>query len=674
MNTRLFRFMTTLAIMLSLWSATLAQSSGFDTSRMDRSADACDDFFQYANGKWVKDTAIPPSQSRWGSFNILNESNRDVLHDILDKAVKQKAAAGSDIRLIGDFYESCMDETAIEKAGTTPINEYMKQISKIKTPDGVKHEIAQLHKMSVPALFRLGGGADAKNSNMVIVNSGQGGLSLPNRDYYVKEDAKSAEIKGKFVEHMTNMFKLLGDAPDAAAANAAKVMELQMRLAKASTAPADLRDPDKNYNKIPLADAQAIIPNFSLAGYMKERGMPIVTEINFGQPGFFKEVNNMFTDVPVDTWKTYFRWMVVSSAANTLPKAFVDESFNFQGRVLSGTKEQQPRWKRCVAATDGTLGEALGAEYIKVNFPPEAKTRMDQMITNLFAAMKSHIEGLKWMSPETKVKALAKLDGYKRKIGYNEHPRGYVGLKIDRKSYAGNEIRSRAFQNARNVADIGKATDKTRWGMTPPTVNAQYSPTNNDITFPAGILQPPFFNFKADDAINYGGIVAVIGHEVSHGFDDQGSKFGPDGNLKSWWTADDRSKFEERAACVVNQFNGYEVLPGLNINGRLTLGENIGDLGGMAVAYTAFMDSLKGKPAPPLIDGFTAQQRFFLGWAQVWAAKSTPEAERAQVLGDPHSAAKYRVNGPTSNMPEFAQAFGCKQGAKMIREKVCEIW
>lgn len=674
MNRSLTRFATAVAVIFSLWSGVLAQSSGFDTTRMDRSADACEDFFQFANGTWIKNTEIPPSQSRWGSFNTLAESNRDVLHEILEKAVKEKAPAGSNMQLIGDYYASCMDEAAIEKAGTKPIDPMLSSIAAIKNLDDVRHQIAAMHKAGIPALFRLAGGPDAKNSNMVIVNSGQAGLSLPNRDYYTKTDAKSVEIRGKFVEYMTNMFKLLGESPDAAAADAATVMDIQNRLAKASTAPADLRDPDKNYNKIPLGEAQAIIPNFSLADYMKARGIPAVTEINFGQPGFFKEVNTMFTDVPVASWKTYLRWMVLNSAANTLPKAFADENFNFSGKVLAGTKEQLPRWKRCVQATDGTLGEALGAEYIKVKFTPDAEKRMDQMIDNLFAAMKSHIQGLSWMSDETKVKAVAKLDAYKRKIGYSKFPRGYKGLTIDRSSYAGNVLRAGEFQVKRNVEDIGKPNDKRRMGMTPPTVNASYSPTNNDITFPAGILQPPFFNFQADDAINYGGIGAVIGHEVSHGFDDQGSKFGPDGNLKSWWTPDDRKKFEERAQCVIDQFNGYEVQPGLNVNGRLTLGENIGDLGGLAIAYSALMDSMKGKPAPAKIDGFTAEQRFFLGWAQVWAAKSTPEAERAQVLGDPHSAAKWRVNGPISNMPEFAKAFGCKQGQGMVREKFCQIW
>jgi putative endopeptidase len=602
MNIRKYHFAFALAVIVSLWTGTLAQSSGFDTSRMDRSANACDDFFQFANGTWVKNTEIPPSQSRWGSFNILQESNRDVLHEILEKAAKQKAKIGSNMQLIGDFYASCMDEARIEKLRTKPIDPYLQTIAAIKTPADMQKQVAYLHNMGIASLFRLSGGPDPKESNQFIVNSGQGGLSLPNRDYYTKEDAKSIEIRQKFVTHMTNMFKLLGLSPDAAAANARTVMDIQTRLAKASLAPADLRDPDKNYNKIKLTEAQAIIPNFSLTEFIKLRGIPDVTEINFGQPKFFKELNTMLTDVPLDSWKTYLRWMTINATANTLSKAFVDERFDFNDRILNGTKEQQPRWKRCVQATDGSLGEALGAEYVKVKFTPEAKARMDQMITNLFVAMRSHIENLQWMSAETKLKALAKLDAYKRKIGYNEHPRGYAGLKVDRKSFAANSLRSGAFQAGRNVADIGKPTDKTRWGMNPPLVNASYNPTFNDITFPAGILQPPFFNFQADDAINYGGIGAVIGHEVSHGFDDSGSKFGPEGNLRSWWTPEDRKKFEDRADCVVRQFNGYEVQPGLNVNGKLTLGENIGDLGGLNIAYTALENALAAGKRPGLID------------------------------------------------------------------------
>jgi len=480
--------------------------------------------------------------------------------------------------------------------------------------------------------------------------------------------------RAKFLEHMTNMFKLLGETPEQAATDAETVMAVQTRLANASMTPEQLRNRDKNYNKITLVEAQKIVPDFSLEDYLKERGITARTDIDFQQPTFFAEFDKMLTDVPLDQWKTYLRWMVLSSAASSLSKAFVDETFNFQGKFLTGVKEQQERWKRCTEATDRTLGEAVGAEWVKVRFTPEQEKAANDMIDHLFAAMKTHIQNLPWMSDVTKQKALAKLTAYKRKIGYNRHPRGYVGLKIDRSSYAENVRRASEFQNMRNALDIGKPTDRTRWGFTPPTVNASYNSSNNEITFPAGILQPPFFNFQADDPINYGGMGAVIGHEISHGFDDQGSKYDAEGNQINWWTAEDRTKFEERASCVINQFNGYEVLPGLNIKGQRTIGENIGDLGGLNIAYTALMDDLAGKGAQPKIDGFTPEQRFFLGWAQVWAAKATPEGLRLQVETDPHSWAQYRVNGPLSNMPEFAKAWGCKAGAKMVRKDACVIW
>ncbi len=674
MRIHYFRSLTTLLVGASLAIGALGQTKGFDTSNMDRTADACDNFFQFADGNWVRTNEIPASQPRWGTFNILAESNRDVLKAILDDASSKKSPVGSDPQLIGDFYASCMNEAAIDKAGITPLDPYFKQIAKIKTIKDVENQIAVMHSMGVPAVFRVGGGADLKNSSMVIVNAGQGGLTLPNRDYYTNTDAKSVETRAKFVEYMTNMFKLAGDAPAAAAANAATVMEMQTRLANASLAPVDLRDPDKNYNKIAFTAAQEIIPNFSLTDYMTARGLPSVTEINLGQPGFFKEVNSMLKDVPVANWKTYFRWMLLNSAAPELSKPFVEENFNFFGRTLNGTKEQLPRWKRCVQSTDRNLGEALGMVYVKTKFTPAMKARMDEMIDNLFAAFRARIGNLGWMSDETKAKALVKLNAFKRKIGYPDKLRGYKGLTITRNSYIQNDLNINKFQVKRNADDIGKPVDRTRWGFTPPTVNASYSSVNNDITFPAGILQPPFFNFAADDAINYGGIGGVIGHEVTHGFDDQGSKFDAEGNLKSWWTPDDRKKFEERASCVADQFSGYEVQPGLNINGRLTLGENIGDFGGLTVAYDAFMKSLEGKPRPADIDGFTPEQRFFLGWAQVWAAKATPEFERLQVKTDPHSAAQWRVNGPLSNMPRFAKAFGCKEGDKMVRKNACLIW
>ena len=668
-----FRFLTAALVLYSFTIGAMAQTKAFDVSRMDTTADACDDFFQFANGNWVKSTPIPPSESRWGSFNILAENNRNVEHDILEKAAKQANATG-DIKLIGDFYASCMDEAAIEKAGAHPLDPEFARIKNIKTVDDLKREIAVLHKEGYPAAFRFGGGPDQKNSNAVILNAGQGGLSLGNKDYYTSDSEAMQKTRAKFVEHMTNMFKLLGETPEHAAADAQSVMAFQMRLANASMAPEQLRNRDKNYNKITLAEAQKIVPDFSLEDYLKERGITARTDVDFQQPGFFAEFDKMLTDVPLERWKTYLRWMVVSSAANSLSKPFVDERFDFQGRFLSGTKEQQPRWKRCTEATDRTLGEAVGAEWIKTKFAPEQEKAANEMIDHLFAAMKTHIQNLTWMSDETKQKALAKLAAYKRKIGYNRHPRGYIGLKIGRSSYFENNRRAAEFQNARNALDIGKPTDKTRWGFTPPTVNASYSSSNNDITFPAGILQPPFFNFAADDAVNYGGMGAVIGHEISHGFDDQGSKYDAEGNQVNWWTPEDRKNFEVRASCVINQFSDYEVLPGLKIKGQRTIGENIGDLGGLNIAYTALMDDLAGKGKQPLIDGFTPEQRFFLGWAQVWAAKATPEGLRLQVETDPHSWAQYRVNGPLSNMPEFAKAWGCKAGSRMVRKDACVIW
>ena len=670
-----FRSITALAVFLSLWTVTMAQNKAFDTSRMDTTADACQDFFQYANGTWIKNTEIPPAFSRWGTFNILADNNQSVLRDILEKAAaNKKAAPGSDEQLIGDLYASCMDEAAIEKADAKPLDKYFKRIEQLKTKAELQAAIAEFHRYGVAMFFGFGAGPDLKNSSMTIANANQGGLSLPNRDFYDKDDAKSKEIREKFVEYMTNMFKMLGDNPDAAASNAKTVMAIQNRLALASKRPVEFRNPEARYNIKTLAEAAQLTPNFSWESYMKARNAPAVTQINVGQPDFFKEFDKVLADTSLDDLKTYMRFMVVNAAAPRLSKRFVDENFNFFSRILSGTKEQQPRWKRCVGTVDNTLGEALGMAYVKDNFKPETKKRADEMIDQLFKAFGQRLEKLDWMSAETKAQAARKLSTFKRKIGYPDKLRGYAGLTLNRKSYFENGANAQIFLINRNLQDVNQPFDRTRWGFTTPTINASYSSANNDITFPAGILQPPFFSFTADDAINYGGIGGVIGHEISHGFDDSGSRFDADGNLKMWWTPEDRKKFEDRAACVVDQFNKYEIAPGLFINGKLTLGENIGDLGGLEVAYTAFENSLQGKPRPAEIDGFTPEQRFFLGWAQVWAAKSTPEFERQQVLTDSHSHARYRVNGPLSNMAEFAKAFGCKQGDKMVRSDICEIW
>jgi putative endopeptidase len=651
-----------------------AQSTGFDTVRMDRAVDACEDFFAYANGTWLKTTQIPASESSWGTFNSLRDSNNGILKDVLEKAAKSNAKAGSDAQMIGDLYETCMDEAAIEKNGVEPIRPFLAEIDKVKSQADVLTLIAHMHDAGLPAVFGSGAGPDLENTNNVIISVSQGGTSLPNKDYYTKDDPKSVETRAKFVEYMANMFKLLGDSPEASAANAKTVMAMQMRLASGQLSPVERRNPKLSLNKVSIDAAQELTPNLSWKTYLAARGVKPEGIMNIAPPAFFREVNTMLNDVSVEDWKTYFRFMLVNATSQYLPKSFADENFNFFNRYLGGQKERQPRWKICAQTVDSMLGEALGMEFAKVAFTPEMKTKMNTLIDNLMGSMKERINGLEWMSPETKTQAQAKLASFKRKIGYPDVLRGYKGLTVDRSSFAANVLRSNKFQIKRNWDDLGKPRDKSRMVMTPPTVNAGYSPQNNDITFPAGILQPPFFNFKADDAINYGAIGGVIGHEITHGFDDQGSQFDADGNLKMWWTPEDRKKFEERANCVVEQFNGYEVQPGLFINGKLTLGENIGDFAGLTVSYHAFMKALEGKPRPKDIDGFTPEQRFFLGWAQVWAGKYTPEAERQQVAGNPHSLPRWRVNGPLSNMPEFAKAFGCKQGQKMVREKVCEIW
>jgi putative endopeptidase len=668
---RLAVFLAIFAVSISMF----AQTKPFDTARMDTTTQACDNFFQYVNGTWLRTTEIPADRSSFGGFTILQDQNNDLLHTILEEAAKTKSTKGSDTQLIGDYYATCMDEAAIEAQGLKDIEPFFKEIDGIKDSKGLVKTLAHFHNMGLPAVFSFGASADLDDSTMNIANTGQGGLTLPNKEYYTKTDAKSQELRDKFISHMTKMFTMAGDTADKAAANAQTVMKLQMRLANASRTPIENRDPNASKNKMSLADADKLSPNLAWETYIAERGAPAVTTINVGNPVFLKEVSAMIGDVPVDEWKIYLRWNVLNSAATALPKRFADENFDFFGRTMSGAKEQPPRWRRCVNTVDGGLGEALGMQFIKRNnYTPEMKKATDDLISNLVVALHDRIMRLDWMGEETKKQALIKLAAFKRKIGYPDKLRGYAGLNLSRKSYLNNQRALAQFQIARNLKDIGQPVDRTRWGFTPPTVNASYSPQSNTITFPAGISQPPFFNFAADDAINYGAMGSVIGHEISHGFDDQGSQFDSVGNLRMWWTPDDRKNFNERANCVVEQFNGFEVLPGLHIQGKLTLGENIGDLGGLNIAYEAYEDSLKGKPRPANIDGFTPEQRFFLAWAQVWSSKYRDEAIRQQVLGNPHADPRYRVNGPLSNMPEFAQAFGCKVGDHMVSQKPCKIW
>lgn len=669
------KFATALVVLFSISTATFAQSKGFDTSRMDTSVEACTDFYQYANGSWLKNTKIPAEYPSWGSFTIVYENNQNVLKKVVENAAQTTSAAkGTDAQLVGDYYASCMNEAAIEKAGVTPIQPYFAEVDKIKNVKDLQREIALFHNRGFGGFFRFGIGADDKDSNVNLANATQGGVGLPNRDYWFKDDAKSQETRQKYLDFRTNMFKLAGDSPESAASEAKTVAAIQKRFASAAKPPVELRDSEANYNKKTLAELAQLTPNFSWTDYLTARGVSGVKDVNVGQPKFFAELSKMMTEVSISDWKTYLRWVVIADSASNLPKAFRDESFNFSAKYLFGVQQQQARWKICTAEVDSVIGESLGQEFVKTSFSPAAKKRMNELIDNLFAAYKERLQKLDWMSAATKQKALEKLAAYTRKIGYPDKLKGYKGLDVSRDSYFQNNLRASEFLIKRNLEKASKPVDKTEWGMTPPTVNAYNNSQFNEIVFPAGILQPPFFDSAADDAINYGGIGAVIGHEITHGFDDEGSKYDAQGNLKTWWTDADRKTFDERGNCVVNQFSKYKVGGDVFMNGKLTLGENIADLGGLTMAFAAFEKSMQGKPKPANLDNLTPEQRFFLGWAQAWAEVSTSQGETYQAQNDPHAIARFRVNGPLSNMPEFSEAFKCRQNDNMVKTDVCNIW
>jgi predicted metalloendopeptidase len=570
-----------------------------------------------------------------------------------------------------------MDESKIEAAGTTPLAPEVALINKMKSARDLPAMLAHLHRIGVPALFTFGAVQDFKKSDSIIAATGQGGLSLPDRDFYLKDDAKSKSIRDAYVQHVTNMFKLLGDDAAKASAEAQTVMNIETQLAQVSLDRVSRRDASKQYHKMAAADLKNVLTNFDWTTYIKKLGAPTFTEINVAHPDFFKGVDQMLTSVSIEDWKTYLRWHLVHDAAEALSTPFVNETFDFYGKTLNGTKELQPRWRRCVVATDQNLGEALGEVYVKKAFPPEAKARMKELVNNLIVALREDIPTLDWMSEPTRQAAIAKLNAFAVKIGYPDKWRDYSSLKIERTSYTNNLMRSSEFERHRNLWKIGRPVDRTEWSMTPPTVNAYNNSLMNEIVFPAGILQPPYFDLTADDALNYGAIGAVIGHEMSHGFDDQGRKFDLHGNLTDWWTEADAKNYMERANCVEKQFSSFRVEEiGMNQNGKLVLGESIGDLGGLKIAWLAFQKAMQGKPRAADIDGFTPEQRFFLGWAQVWGRKQTPESMRQQILTDPHPLGRFRVNGPLSNMPQFAEAFHCKLGDAMVRppDQRCQVW
>lgn len=646
---------------------------GFSEANLDRSCKPCDDFNQFAMGGWMKNNPIPPEYPNWGSFTMLADRNQTVLRTILEDAAKSNAAAGSNQQKIGDFYSSCMDTAAIEAAGVKPLAAEFAAIDQVKSANELQPLVARLQQTGGGFLFRFGSTQDLDESSRVIAEVNQGGLGLPDRDYYTRTDEKSAQLRKDYESHIAKMFVLAGDAEEKATAEAKTVMALETALANASMSRVQMRDPHAVWHKMTLPQLKDLAPGWSWEAYFRQRNAPEFSAINVSQPDFFKEANRLLTATPLHDWKTYLRWHVLHTSATQLSDPFVQENFNFYGNKLSGTKQLQPRWKRCSQSVNRNLGEALGQVYVEKYFPPEAKAHARVMVMNLIAALKSDIPVLSWMGADTKKAALEKLEAFQIKIGYPDKWRDYSALNVDKGSYLANEQRAIAFENARELNKIGKPVDRGEWQMTPPTVNAYYDATMNEIVFPAGILQPPFYDPKADDAINYGGMGAAIGHEITHGFDDEGSQFDAKGNLREWWTKEDRKNFDERASCVQKQFDGYEVEPGLHENGKLVLGESIADLGGLAISYAAYEKSIEGK-RPPSLGGFTPEQRFFLGWAQVWGANMRPENARLMANTNEHPLPKFRTNGPLSNMELFAKAFGCKKGDPMVRENFCKIW
>jgi putative endopeptidase len=661
---------TSLGLCLGLAAISLVAQSkvGIDPMNLDATVKPCEDFYAYANGGWLKAHTIPADKPRYGAFEELSERNRTILKRILEEtSSKVNWAKGSVQQKVGDFYASGMDEAAIEKRGLAPLRTTLATIEGLKDAKQLPALLAKLHNQGLPGGFAFFVRQDAKASSQYLGYLYQSGTGLPDRDYYLKDDARSRDIRAKYELHIARMFELAGDAPALAAVRAKVVLELETQLARAQWTRVELRNPQKTYNKRTLDQVESDLPGYDWKAYFKARGVQ-QGDLNLAQPSFFQAFAKLTAELPVTQWRTYLRWQVLSATANLLPKPFGEEAFAFNGKVLSGTPEQEPRAKRIEEATDKTLGEALGQLYVKVAFPPEAKAKVLDMIENLRVALRERITNLDWMGADTKQQAIKKLNAFGVKIGYPDKWKTYR-FDVKRDDYFGNVRRASAFRIQENLAKLGKPIDRTEWGMTPPTVNAYYSPSMNEIVFPAGILQPPFFDPKVDDAVNYGSLGFVIGHEMTHGFDDSGSQFDAEGNLKNWWTEADKKAYESRTELVVKQYEAYEPLKGEHVNGRLTLGENIADIGGLKIAFAAYQNSLKGKATPAPIDGFSGPQRFFLGAATVWRNHIREAALSVRLKTDSHSPGRERVNGPLSNLPEFYEAFGCTDGQPMKRDE-----
>jgi endothelin-converting enzyme/putative endopeptidase len=674
-STKLYSLFVFLFLTAAAWAqrgATINTLPGFDPGAIDHAVNPCANFYQYACGAWLKNNPIPSDQASWGRFDELQEHNREVLHDIAEKDSTPAGTRTPIEQKVGDYWAACMDETRINERGTEPLNPELARIAAIKTKADLSLEIARLHSIGVNVLFNLASGQDFKDSTEVIAQADQAGLGLPERDYYFKEDDKSKEIRREYVKHIASMFRLLGSSAAEADAKAEAAMRFETALAKGSLDVTSRRDPTKVYHRMPLSQLETLDPSFDWPVYLKEVKAPAIKELNVAVPDFFKAMDAEIKSADNPNIKTYLVWHFVHNQAALLPAAFVNENFRFYRTVLTGTKEMRPRWKRCIQLEDYELGEALGQEYVNRTFGQEGKQRTLEMVRYLEEALGQDIQKLDWMSPVTKQRAMEKLHAITNKIGYPEKWKDYSSVTIARDDAIGNSRRANEFEFHRDLNKIGKPVDRLEWQMTPPTVNAYYDPQMNNINFPAGILQPPFFMRQGDDAVNFGAIGAVIGHELTHGFDDQGRQFDAKGNLADWWTEADGKAFEQRSECFVNQYGSFKA-GDVNLNGKLTLGENTADNGGIRVAYMALMNKLKGA-AGAKIDGFTPQQRFFLGFAQVWCENARPEQERLQATTDPHSLPQYRVNGTVSNQPEFSSAFGCKEGQPMVREKACRVW
>ena len=655
---------------------TYHQTKPLDLANLDTTCAPCTNFYQFANGGWIKANPIPPAYAQWGSFNELAEANNDKLRKVLDDASAQRlTAADPATRKVGDYYAACMDTVAIERAGYEPIKAGLAQIAAIRTPADVQHYMIAQAAKGGGLLLDIGSTQDYKNSSQVIGGIGQGGLGLPDRDYYFKTDAPTSAIRAAYVKHIANDLALVGESFPAAATDAEHILALETTIAGSHFTRVQQRDPNLTYNRRTPAELEAMAPGFDWKGLLAADHVTDISAINVSNPGYVKTVDSLLKTVPVSEWKAYFTWNLVRRAAGALSTPFVNEAFAFN-QNLTGAKEQLPRYKRCIAATDGAMGEAVGKAYVQQYFTPEAKARANAMVNNIKAEFRDRLASRTWMSDSTRQMAYAKLDAFVQKIGYPDKWKDYTALRIvPGASYYDHALAVAEFNNADDLNRIGKPVDRSRWGMSPPTVNAYYNPLMNEIVFPAGIMQPPFFDPNADDAVNYGGMGAVIGHEMSHGFDDQGAQFDAQGNLRTWFTKGDLANFKMKTSAYATQFDNYTVLDSLHINGKLTNGENIADLGGLTIAYAALEKALGNKPRTK-VDGFTPEQRFFLAWAQIWRSNTRPEAARVRIATDPHSPDVWRVNAPLANMPAFAEAWGCKTGSPMALSaaQAVSIW